>query len=681
MDVDGYVVEDDFFGKPYIDVDEQRTDPLPHRFVHGGFEGTDTRFTFYFPPADVYRGRLLQPIEGGLGGQESFHGTPVAQLLGMGMHSVFRLGGFMVESNQGHIGPSQCAKAGDDATIYAYRATAESARLSKYVAAQVYGAPPEHAYIYGGGGGASRGSTAFTNTDVWDGAFLFDGAGPIGPTAAGTKIAATGWGQYAAWIDVVRAVGPRIADVVDATGPGGSGDPFTGLSVDGREALATLYRMGFPRGAESMIPWASAAMSVWAWSAEDLATQDPGYTEAFWSEAGFAGHDRPSDFADDLMNGEVTVVRTWAASDVLADARFAGTPGSMRAGFYPADAVLAVEVEGVRGKPLGARVEIVDGAGAGRVLYCNSYVDSILFADATGETGIVRFQGVEAGDTIRLDNRAFLAFGHYYRHHVAFVDPQYEPLIIDGAPVYPQRQEIFASSFVGAPRPASYAGKMLWSQHTHDASVWPGAIVPYDHAVRENLGDEAADRWALRYVEYGENLPPIMIGGTGTSSGFARFIDWRGQVEQGIEDVIEWVEHDVVPASTSYRYEQGRLTLPDTAAERGGIQPVVRLTANGSSRAEIALGEAVELEVHAEVPDGQGTLILLEWDPEGTGTYVSAEPALDGTTAKTVTRLSYTYATRGTHLAGVRVTAHRTGDVNSEFARVINLGRARVVVT
>ena len=70
VDVDGYVVEDDFFGKPYIDVDEERTDPLPHRFVHGGFEGTDTRFTFYFPPAEVYRSRLLHPIEGGLGGAE-----------------------------------------------------------------------------------------------------------------------------------------------------------------------------------------------------------------------------------------------------------------------------------------------------------------------------------------------------------------------------------------------------------------------------------------------------------------------------------------------------------------------------------------------------------------------------------------------------------------------------------
>ena len=102
--------------------------------------------------------------------------------------------------------------------------------------------------------------------------------------------------------------------------------------------------------------------------------------------------------------------------------------------------------------------------------------------------------------------------------------------------------------------------------------------------MRENLGDEAEQRWALRYVEYGENLPPMLIGGSGTSSAYARFVDWRGQVEQGIEDVIEWVEHDVAPATTAFRYEQSRLTLPDTAAERGGIQPVVRLTANGSSR-------------------------------------------------------------------------------------------------
>jgi hypothetical protein len=374
------------------------------------------------------------------------------------------------------------------------------------------------------------------------------------------------------------------------------------------------------------------------------------------------------------------VRRALSAADVLADARFAGTPGAMRAGFYPADAVLAVEVDGLRGNPLGARVEIVDGAGAGRALYCNSFVDDVLFADAAGETGIIRFAGVLPGDRIRLDNRAFLAFCHYHRHHVAFDEPGYASLLVDGVPMYPQRPAILGSAFVGSAKAATYTGKMLWAQHTHDASVWPGAIVPYDRAVREALGDDAAQRWCLRYTEHAENLPPVMIGGSGTSSALARFVDWRGQVEQGLADVVDWVERGATPAATHYRYEDSRLVLPATAAERGGIQPVVTLTANGGSRADVERGEPVDLEVDAGVADGQGFVILVEWDPEGTGTWIPAEVALDGTATHVTRRLEHAYAEPGMRIAGVRVTSHRTGDVEATFGRIVNLAQARVVV-
>jgi hypothetical protein len=54
LDTDGYVVTDSFFGAPYVDVDEWRDDPVPHRYVHGGFGDTDTRFAFQFPPAELY---------------------------------------------------------------------------------------------------------------------------------------------------------------------------------------------------------------------------------------------------------------------------------------------------------------------------------------------------------------------------------------------------------------------------------------------------------------------------------------------------------------------------------------------------------------------------------------------------------------------------------------------------
>ena len=49
------------FQHPYIDMDEWRDQPVRHRYVHGGFEGTDTRFSFYLPPTAVAR-KGIQPV-------------------------------------------------------------------------------------------------------------------------------------------------------------------------------------------------------------------------------------------------------------------------------------------------------------------------------------------------------------------------------------------------------------------------------------------------------------------------------------------------------------------------------------------------------------------------------------------------------------------------------------------
>ena len=48
------------FNDPYVDIDEQRNTPVPHRYVHGGFKGTDARFSFYFPPREPYQRRFFQ---------------------------------------------------------------------------------------------------------------------------------------------------------------------------------------------------------------------------------------------------------------------------------------------------------------------------------------------------------------------------------------------------------------------------------------------------------------------------------------------------------------------------------------------------------------------------------------------------------------------------------------------
>ncbi|MFB5678854.1 hypothetical protein ACE3NQ_24720 [Paenibacillus terreus] len=37
------------FQQPYMDIDEWREQLVRHRNIHGGFEGTSNRFSFYFP--------------------------------------------------------------------------------------------------------------------------------------------------------------------------------------------------------------------------------------------------------------------------------------------------------------------------------------------------------------------------------------------------------------------------------------------------------------------------------------------------------------------------------------------------------------------------------------------------------------------------------------------------------
>ena len=65
------MTQDAYFGPALTDVDEWRDAPVRHRYVHGGFSGTDTRFSIYLPDPTHYDGRFLQVIEGGVGGHET----------------------------------------------------------------------------------------------------------------------------------------------------------------------------------------------------------------------------------------------------------------------------------------------------------------------------------------------------------------------------------------------------------------------------------------------------------------------------------------------------------------------------------------------------------------------------------------------------------------------------------
>ncbi len=127
-------------------------------------------------------------------------------------------------------------------------------------------------------------------------------------------------------------------------------------------------------------------------------------------------------------------------------------------------------------------------------------------------------------------------------------------------------------------------------------------------------------------------------------------------------------------------YEDGRVTLPTGAAERGGIQPVASVTANGAVRAEVDAGDTVTLEVHAEVPPEAGTIVDVEWDFDGSGTYPYRHEGVDGTATALTLSTIHTYDRPGTFFATARVTSHRTGDVDATLCRIETIAQSRVVV-
>ena len=407
IECESYVVTDSYFGAPYVDIDEWRESPSPHRHVHGGFAGCDTRFTFYFPPAETWQGRMYQPLEGAHAGHEDAFGGMMGEMLG-GLALTVRLGGYMVESNMGHIGDDIDPKGGDDPTIYGWRAAAESGRFSKHVAAQVYGSAPHHSYVWGGSGGGRRSPLCLENApDVWDGALPFMGGGDVRPFPATVRIEGAQVMSFASMFNVQRLLRRKAQPVIDAMQPGGSGNPFAGLDAHEREELASLYRQGFPFGDEFMIFNPMGQIWLWTSIADMLVEQDPSYFTDFWTKPGYVGHDLPGAVEPDLIEVDTTISRVVKVRDLLEDPAFAGDDVHHDAHHGRDHGRSRRPRHGLRrrdprpspeGYLLGAGVRIDSGDAKGRQLYTMGHAGDLFMCDGQGEANLERFNGVHAGD-------------------------------------------------------------------------------------------------------------------------------------------------------------------------------------------------------------------------------------------------------------------------------------------
>jgi hypothetical protein len=168
---------DPLYVSPYVDVDEWRDDPVRHRYVHGGFTGTELRFSFYLPPKELYEGRFFQPLMAVSGTEHAATMPPMmGAMIGHMIPFAFESGAFLVESNQGRT----VMYPGDDPTIPGYRGSAAAAGYARVLAAEMYGRHRAYGYVFGGSGGAYKTIACFENAlGVWDGAVPFVPGSPL----------------------------------------------------------------------------------------------------------------------------------------------------------------------------------------------------------------------------------------------------------------------------------------------------------------------------------------------------------------------------------------------------------------------------------------------------------------------------------------------------------------------
>ena len=653
--------------KAFIDIDEWRDNPRRHRYVHGGFEDTHTRFSFYFPPPDVYRGRFFQYLEGGAGGHDNLLAVGYD---GMGMRWAFDLameehGGYLVESNQGHF-PGEGLGFGDDYELFG--ASAESALHAKEIAAEMYGEAPHHGYIWGiSGGGARSGQCLENRPDVWQGGVPHAGIGQD-----------TQWSPWALTWLLARNEFPHI---IDATEPGGSGNPFEGLSHPQREALAEMYRRGYPRGGENQL----APFTPWAFPMYATKDHDAVYFEDFWNEPGYLGHDAPQLVEAVLVNERHTVTRVVPASEI-GNVMAQMAVRLATAGAAGSEPTWGIQIDTDDHERLFmAKVTVVTGRAAGREVFISGVDDGVLspFSERTPEM----FEGVEVGDEVQVDNRDFIAFCYYHWYQIEDptrndLDKEFAPWMVDGNPVYPQRRLRPVSAAAPSRYKATLTSKMIYVQPTHDTQVWPTTISPYVRKIRENLGDKVDEHFRIWFSENSPHGTPEFLGPALTMEKdpgvwASRLVSYDGMTAQALRDVVRWVEEGV-PPTFYHGFELGRdneLKLPATTAERGGVQPVVTAQANGGLRADVRVGEQVSFVGSADQPAGMGSIVRAEWDFEGRGGFescdIDAAPAID-------VKAEHAYSQPGTYFASFRVGAYRDG--TSTGPTTDNLARVRVVV-
>ncbi len=671
---------DPLFSQPYVDVEEWRDLPVRHLYVHGGFKGTETRFSCYFPDKKAYRGHFFQYITPIPLSENISQMDPTGEDNKIGM--ALDAGAYFIETNGG--GAFDLGKVATmiyDSTISAYRANAASAAYSRVVAQRVYHTTKRpFGYAFGGSGGAFRTIGSFENTKgVWDG---------VVPYVVGSNMAIPN--MFTFRIRVLRILGPKLDQIVDAASPGGSGDIYAGLTSLEADALREATQMGFPP--QSWYLWRQMGVHGFAALYPGIAAADPTYFTDFWTKPGYLGFDHPEQFAGARMQfsstvGEVLTAADAARARINIDASRETQKGGVDAAFK-----IPVGAEGgriaavrLRGTPpaipfLGGDLIVSTGAATGKRLPLARIVGDVAVFGVVNQD-VAKL--IKPGDTGLVDNSGFLAMETYHRHQVP--DASYKvwdqfrkP---DGTPLYPQRRMLLGPSFVkatgGSIETGKWTGKMIMLESLWDREALPWQADWYRGQVRQNQGAKADQNFRVWYTDHavhGDFDPKVM------GEDPSRIISYVPVLQQALRDISDWVEKGIAPPqSTSYVIANGQIKVPASANTRKGIQPVVSLKVNGRVRADISAGQFVTLTGTISVPKWTGKVVAAQWDFDNSGAFKTAARIVKPTPNVSVS-VTHRFAKPGTYFVALRAISQRKGDRNTPYARIQNLDRVRVVV-
>ncbi|MDB5242570.1 MAG: hypothetical protein JWP57_3195 [Spirosoma sp.] len=688
-----YTTKDTLFSQPYVDMDEWRDKPVRHRYVHGGFKGTDARFSFYFPPKETYQGHFFhyitpfpdnENLSQGASGEEDKIGFSVTH------------GAYFIETNAG--GKIDFAKPrARDASIGAYRANAASAEYSRVIAAQLYGGKRPFGYAFGGSGGAYRTVGGIENTEgVWDG---------VVPYVLGSPMAIPN--VFTVRMHAMRVLHDKFPQIIDALEPGGSGDMFAGLNQEEKEALQEVTKMGFPP--QSWFGYKTMGIHGFLVLYQSIVGIDRSYFDKdFWNSPGYLGATAPASLLKARIQ-QISTIKAGITGDQAvtlgltkaisaqdrgtADAAWkslGGVEGAMPVAFQLQNELPDINF-------MGGDLLIKTGAAAGKTLQLTKIsADKVVL----GPVDPALLAQVKPGDSVQVDNSNFLAVQTYHRHQVP--DKAYSVYNqfrdTTGKPIYPQRPmllgPLFTQGAAGVLPTGKFKGKMILLESRWDREAFAWQADWYRSRVKENLGDKTDQNFRLWYTDH------ALHGDIPLEDDPTRTVSYLGVLQQALLDLSAWVEKGIEPApSTRYTIVEGQVVLPATADERWGIQPVVSVLANGGKRAVVKVGQAVSFTAEIAVPKNKGKVVTAVWNFEGLpsgfdttdfhGWNFDTSDAFpvpaqvkpsDKTGSRAQVKSTHTFTKPGTYFPTLRVAAQREGDAKTRFTRIQNLDRVRVVV-